>query len=62
MTQDIEQLAQDLLNDIRSRDLKEVVIASEGKDNSVSTLEFEVLKSRLAEIAPGVRVVYKLAV
>lgn len=62
MTNDLEQLAQDLLKDIRSLDLREVVIASEGRANSISLLEFEDLKSRLAELAPGIRVLYKLAV
>lgn len=59
MTQDIEQLAIDIISDIRARDLKEVVIESEGRPYSISVVEFECLKSRLAEVAPEVRVLYK---
>lgn len=62
MNRDLEQLAQDLLIDIQSLDLKELVIASEGKLNSISLVEFEELKLRLAQLAPGVKVLYKLSV
>jgi hypothetical protein len=61
MNRDLEQLAQDLLIDIQSHDIKELVIAAEGKLSSISPIEFEELKSRLAEIAPGVKVFYKLS-
>ena len=59
MTVAIEQLAQDLLIDIKDRDLKEIIIATDSRLNSISIPDFEELKARLNELAPEVRVVLK---
>lgn len=56
---DIERLAQDLLEDIVSRNLSEIVVASDGRISSLSTLEFNELKSRIAELAPEVTMTYR---
>ena len=56
---DIERLAQDLLEDINERQLTEIVVASDGRLNSLSSLEFDELRARMAELAPKVKITYR---
>jgi hypothetical protein len=56
---DIERLAQDLLEDIAERQLTEIVVASDGRPNSLSSLEFDDLRALMAELAPNVKLTYR---
>lgn len=56
---EIEVLAHDLARDVREMKYEEIIIYAEGNENSMSEAQFEILKERLALLAPGIRVVYR---
>lgn len=58
---DIERLTQDLLEEIAARNLTEIVVASDGRINSLSSLEFDELRARITELAPTVKITYRSA-
>ena len=58
--EEVESLAQDLARDVQESGVTEIVITSEGKLQSMSLSDFDILKVRLSELVPGITVLYKL--
>lgn len=58
--EEVESLAQDLARDVQESGVTEIVITSEGKLQSMSLSDFDILKVRLSELVPGLTVLYKL--